>query len=67
MSNRSGYRCAFKDCTSVSGKSDGSKKTLFGFPKNAERYVFYYILYFLRSTKICFIKKVMNYYKTKYI
>ena len=40
MSNKSGYRCAFKDCGSVSIGKMGSKETLFRFPKDSERYVF---------------------------
>lgn len=40
MSNRSGYRCAFEDCCSVSSGKMGLKETLFRFPKDPERYVY---------------------------
>ncbi|KYN12272.1 52 kDa repressor of the inhibitor of the protein kinase [Trachymyrmex cornetzi] len=37
MSNRSGYKCAFKDCCSVSSGKIGLKETLFRFPKDSEK------------------------------
>ncbi|TGZ54875.1 hypothetical protein DBV15_01901 [Temnothorax longispinosus] len=37
MTERGGYRCAFKGCRSASNDKRGIKETLFRFPKDAER------------------------------
>lgn len=41
MSERGGYRCCIKGCQSATSKKRGIKETLFRFPKDIERLVYY--------------------------
>jgi len=41
MSERGGYRCCVKGCQSATSNKRGIKETLFKFPKDAERLVYY--------------------------
>jgi len=41
MSERGGYRCCVKGCQSATSNKREIKETLFRFPKDAERLVYY--------------------------